>query len=130
MNQVVFADGTLYGGVNSLLKVGGPEQQGIAWFGVQPRFDGLSLKGRVVGQGYVAVPGADVLFPSVALDNNGNGVIAFSLSGAKYFPSAAYIDMVHGHDLPFVHVAGAGKDPEDGFSGYMAFGGGGRCALG
>jgi hypothetical protein len=98
MNQVVFADGTLYGGVNSLLKVGGAEQQGIAWFGVQPRFDGLSLKGRVVGQGYVAVPGADVLFPSVALDNNGNGVIAFSLSGAKYFraprTSTWWMDMI------------------------------------
>jgi hypothetical protein len=122
MNQVVFANGTLYGGVNSLLKVGGAEQQGIAWFGVEPRFDGPNLRGRVVSQGYVAVAGADVLFPSIALDDEGNGVIAFSLSGAKYFPSAAYVDMVNGHDLPFVHVAGAGKDPEDGFSGYVAFG--------
>jgi hypothetical protein len=130
MNQVVFANGTLYGGVNSLLKVGGAEQQGIAWFGVEPRFDGPNLKGRVVRQGYVAVAGADVLFPSIGLDDEGNGVIAFSLSGAQYFPSAAYVDMVNGRDLPFVHVAGAGKDPEDGFSGYKAFRGAGVARWG
>ena len=57
MNQVVYAGGILYGGVNSLLKVGGAEQQGIAWFGVKPRFDGPTLTGRVVNQGYVAVAG-------------------------------------------------------------------------
>jgi hypothetical protein len=112
------------------LKVGGAEQQGIAWFGVEPRFDGPNLTGRVVRQGYVAVAGADVLFPSIGLDDEGNGVIAFSLSGAQYFPSAAYVDMVNGRDLPFVHVAGAGKDPEDGFSGYVAFGGAGVARWG
>jgi hypothetical protein len=123
MNQVVFANGVLYGGVNSLLKVGGAEQQGIAWFGVNPRFDGPTLTGRVVSQGYVAVAGADVYFPSIGVNDDGNGVIAFSLSGAKYFPSAAYVDMIDGHDLPFVHISGAGKDPEDGFSGYPDLGG-------
>jgi len=122
MNQVVFADGVLYGGVNSLLSVGGADHQGIAWFGVKPDFDGPTLKGRVVTQGYVAVAGADVYFPSLGLSDSGNGVIAFSLSGAKYFPSAAYVDVIDGHALPFVHIAGAGQDPDDGFSGYVAFG--------
>jgi hypothetical protein len=130
MNQVVYAGGTLYGGVNSLLKVGGAEQQGIAWFGVNPRFDGPTLTGRVVTQGYVAVAGADVYFPSIGVNDEGNGVIAFSISGAKYFPSAAYTDMIGGNGLPFVHISGAGKDPEDGFSGYMAYGGAGVARWG
>jgi len=130
MNQVVYASGVLYGGVNSLLKVGGTEQQGIAWFGVKPRFDGPTLTGRVVNQGYVAVAGADTYFPSIGLNDEGNGVIAFSMSGAKYFPSAAYVDMVEGEGLPFVHIAGAGKDPEDGFSGYKAFGASGVARWG
>jgi hypothetical protein len=130
MNQVVFAGGTLYGGLNSLLKVGGAEQQGIAWFGVNPRFNGPTLTGRVVTQGYVAVAGADVYFPSIGVNDDGNGVIAFSISGAKYFPSAAYTDMVSGNGLPFVHISGAGKDPEDGFSGYKAFGGAGIARWG
>jgi hypothetical protein len=130
MNQVVFAGGTLYGGVNSLLKVGGAEQQGIAWFGVNPRFNGPTLTGRVVTQGYVAVAGADVYFPSIGVNDDGNGVIAFSISGAKYFPSAGYTDMVSGNGLPFVHISGAGKDPEDGFSGYVAFGAAGVARWG
>ena len=130
MNQVVFAGGTLYGGLNSLLKVGGAEQQGIAWFGVSPRFNGPTLTGRVVTQGYVAVAGADVYFPSIGVNDDGDGVIAFSISGAKYFPSAAYTDMVSGNALPFVHISGAGKDPEDGFSGYVAFGAAGVARWG
>jgi hypothetical protein len=122
MNQVVFAGGVLYGGVNSLLKVNGAEQQGIAWFAVKPSFAD-KFEGHVVTQGYVAVAGADVFFPSIGVNNEGNGVIAFSLSGAKYFPSAAYVDMVGGHSRPFIHIAAAGQDPEDGFSGYKQFAG-------
>jgi hypothetical protein len=121
MNQVTFADGVLYGGVNSLLSVGGEDHQGIAWFGVAPRFDGPHLKGQIVSQGYVAVAGNDVLFPSLGVNDDGNGVIAFSLSGAHFFPSAAYVDFVGGWALPFVHIAASGMDSEDGFSGYAFF---------
>jgi hypothetical protein len=123
MNQVVFAGGVLYGGVNSLLSVDGTEQQGIAWFGVGPRIDDGTVEGRVVRQGYVAVAGADVFFPSIGVNSSGDGVIAFSLSGAQYFPSAAYVDMSDGRSSKFVHIAAAGKDPEDGFSGYKQFAG-------
>jgi hypothetical protein len=125
MNQVVFANGILYGGVNSLLKVGGAEQQGLAWFGVKPHFDGPTLKGKVVRQGYVGVKGNDVLFPSLGINSEGNGVIAFTLAGNGYFPSAAYTDVIEGYGLPFVHVAGAGQDPDDGFTIYKAEGGNG-----
>ena len=125
MNQVVFANGILYGGVNSLLKVAGAEHQGLAWFGVKPYFAGPTVKGLVVRQGYVAVPGQDVLFPSLGINANGNGVIAFTLAGNGYYPSAAYTDVVQGFGLPFVHIAGAGKDPDDGFTIYQYFGGDG-----
>ena len=33
--------------------------------------------------------------------------------------------MIGGFGLPFVHISGAGKDPEDGFSGYPQEGGNG-----
>jgi hypothetical protein len=125
MNQVVFAHGLLYGGVNSLLSVGGAEHQGIAWFAVKPHFSGPTLTGHVVNQGYVAVSGADVFFPSLGINDDGDGVIAFSLSGVNYFPSAAYVDVNDGKAAHTVHIAGAGQDPDDGFSGYPQFGGGG-----
>ncbi|MGA8220056.1 MAG: hypothetical protein WB780_00265 [Candidatus Acidiferrales bacterium] len=123
MNQVVFANGILYGGVNSLLSVGGAEQQGLAWFGVKPSFQGPTLVGHVVRQGYVAVKGNDVLFPSLGINADGNGVIAYTLAGNGFFPSAAYSDVIDGFALPFVHIAGAGQDPDDGFTIYKAEGG-------
>lgn len=123
MNQVVLVNGTLYGAVNSLLQVGGADHQGIAWFAVQPSLKGSKLKGNVVAQGYVAVAGEDVFFPSIAFNSDGNGVMAFSLSGADRFPSAAYVTMDEDGASEFVHIAGAGKDPEDGFAGYPEFSG-------
>ena len=125
MNQVVFSQGVLFGAVNSLLKVGGAEQQGIAWFGVQPSFKGSTLTGRIVRQGYVAVKGNDVLFPSLGINDSGNGVIAYTLAGKSFFPSAAYTDVIAGFALPLVHIAGAGQDSDDGFTGYVAEGGDG-----
>jgi hypothetical protein len=130
MNQVVFSQGVLFSGVNSLLKVGGAEQQGIAWFGVQPSFQGSTLTGRIVRQGYVAVKGNDVLFPSLGINDSGNGVIAYTLAGNGYFPSAAYTDVIAGFALPIVHIAGAGQDSDDGFTGYMAEGGNGTARWG
>jgi hypothetical protein len=121
MNQVVLVNGTLYGAVNSLLSVEGADHQGIAWFAVQPSIKGPNVRGQVVGQGYVAVAGEDVFFPSIALNSNGNGVMSFSLSGADTFPSAAYVTMDQDGTSESVYVAGAGRDPEDGFSGYPQF---------
>lgn len=121
MNQVVLVNGTLYGGVNSLLSVGGADQQGIAWFAVQPWLQGSTVKGRVVAQGYVAVTGEDVFFPAIALTSDGTGVMSFSISSADRFPSAAYVTMNQDGASEFVHIAGAGRDPEDGFSGYPQF---------
>jgi hypothetical protein len=121
MNQVVFVNGTLYGAVNSLLSVGHADHQGIAWFAVQPSLKGSGVKGTMVNQGYIAVAGEDVFFPSIALNNDGNGVIAFSLSGADNFPSAAYVTLDEDGASAFVHIAAAGKDPEDGFAGYPQF---------
>lgn len=118
MNQVVYANGLLYSGVNSKLSVGGASQTGLAWFAVRPSLGGSKVHGRVVGQGYVAVEGNNTLFPSLGINGAGNGVIAFSLAGADYFPSAAYVNFSGGSASRFIHVAGAGQDPDDGFSGY------------
>jgi hypothetical protein len=123
MNQVVYADGLLYSGVNTKLSVGGASQAGIAWFVVRPT-NGMKLKGSVVQQGYVAVKGNNVLFPSIAVSASGQGVIALSLAGPDYFPSAAYVDVSDGFAWPFIHVAGAGQDPDDGFTGYPEYTGG------
>jgi hypothetical protein len=55
--------------------------------------------------------------------------MAFSLSGPRNFPSAAYAPLRHGHAGP-IFIAGRGKLPEDGFTGYQAEGGNGVARWG
>jgi len=68
MNQVVFEDGKLWSGVNTI--VGGYSNQaarvGISYFVVDPSVSGGVLTANIKKQGYVAAPGLDsVLFPAM-----------------------------------------------------------------
>jgi hypothetical protein len=128
MNTVVYANGVLWSGVNTNVSVGGETRQGIAWFAVQPDLEGGHLNAHMRQQGYVAVAGEDVLFPSLAATNDGNAVMSFTLSGPDYFPSAAYT--VVGYRGDSVHVVGAGVGPDDGFTGYAAYNGNGIARWG
>jgi hypothetical protein len=122
MNQVVYSNGLLYSGVNTI--IGDGSRTGIAWFAVQPSFNSGTgaVSGRVVHQGYVAVAGDNVIFPSLAFANE-SGVLAFTLVGPDYFPSSAYVKV--GEDgTSHVHIAANGAAPDDGFSGYVAYSGG------
>lgn len=124
MNQVVYANGLLYSGVNTI--IGDGSRTGIAWFAVKPSFNSGkgTVSGRVVRQGYVAVDGDNVIYPSLAFAGEGAGVLAFTLVGPDYFPSAAYVK-VGEENTSDVHVAADGAAPDDGFSGYVAYGGAG-----
>ncbi len=121
MNQVVYADGVLYSGVNTI--IGDGTRTGIAWFGVAPHYDRGVVSGRVVQQGYVAVNGDNVIFPSIAFTGDGAGAMAFTLVGPDYFPSSAYVNLGDGGASP-VHIAADGAAPDDGFTGYPALNGG------
>ena len=128
MNQAVFANGLLWGGLNTAVQVSNAEGQvdpaihnGIAYFVVQPTF-GLSLKGQIAAQGYVAVQGSDVLFPSIGVTTSGQGVIAFTLTGPNFYPSAAYVTISPQETGNQVNIAAAGQSPTDGFSEYYFFG--------
>ena len=121
MQQVVFANGILWGSLDTAVKVKGVEQAGIAYFAIRPSVGrDSSVNGDVVAQGYLAVAGNNLTYPAVAVLPNGKGVVAFTLVGKDYYPSAAYASIdVRGTGL--VHVALAGVGPQDGFSGYPAF---------
>ena len=64
-----------------------------------------------------------LLFPSIGVNAYGGAVMSFSVSGPNFFPSTGYaIIPVFGH-AGKVHVMGVGAAPDDGFTGYQAFGG-------
>jgi hypothetical protein len=128
MNQVVFASGDLWAGVNTNVSVGGQTRQGIAWFAVKPSLSGGQLSAQIDRQGYVAVAGEDVLFPSIGVNQNGAAVMSFTLAGPDYWPSSAYVRLTQ--RASDVHLVGAGVGPDDGFSGYAAYGGNGIARWG
>jgi hypothetical protein len=121
MNQVVYANGKLWAGLNTALQStsGGPARSGIAYFVVQPSLGDGELQAEMVNQGYVTVAGNSTLFPSIGVNASGEGAIAFSVVGPDYFPSAAYVRINSDGDLsgPIV-IAGAGNLPDDGFTQY------------
>src|SRR5262249_43444340 len=128
LQQVVFAAGKLWTALNTSAKTqNGPVRTAAAYFILTPSVSGGQVSATPAKQGYVAVnsPYQDsVLFPSIAVNSSGQGLIGFSIVGVNFFPSAGYapIDAVHGAGA--IRVAAAGAAPEDGFTGY----GGARVA--
>lgn len=121
MNQVEFINGKLYAGLNTVVNVGGQDRAGLAYFVVEPSMsDKKGLSGKINKQGYLAVAGNNVLFPSLAATNDDVALMTFTLAGQDYFPSAAYARV---QPQAKVFVAGAGAGPADGFTGYAAYGG-------
>jgi hypothetical protein len=123
MQQVVEVDNTLYGSLTTAIGPASAPRSGIAYWGIKPKWTNGKLGASVRVQGYVSVQGNFLQRPSLALNHQGKGLIAFSLIGPDYFPSAAYISFnkQFGAIGP-VNIAGAGVDANIGFSGA----GGGR----
>jgi hypothetical protein len=125
MNQVVFAGGLLYSGLNtgvssSPTPTASTVHSAVTWWIVKPRTPTpLTTSGHVVNQGYVALRDGDTYFPSIGVNHQGEGVITFSYSSAdRFYPSAGYatLDAVHG--LGPLHTLAAGRKPLDSFDGY------------
>ena len=129
MQQVVFSSGHLWGALNTVVSDGTKWNSGIAYFDVRPKESKGVLSATVQGQNYVSVQGASVMYPAVAVTADGAAAVAFSLSGPSYFPSAAYSKLTPSHALG-VNLVAAGAGPQDDFSGYPQFGGGGDARWG
>ena len=130
--QTWYVDGQLWGALGTVVRVGDKRQAGIAYFIVEPTItiddediqkqddDDVRLQAEMVNQGYVAVRGNNVTYPAVAVLPGGMGIMAFTLVGQGYYPSAAYVHIdVNG--TSDVHIAGEGLGPSDGFTSYKAF---------
>ncbi len=125
MQQVTYAGGLLYGALDTGVQVEGRPLAGIAYFVVQPAFASGHVSGSIRNQGTLALAGNNLTYPAIGVTSSGRGVIAFTLVGSGYYPSAAFagFDAVHGPAA--IQLAGAGAGPEDGFSGYKYYAAGG-----
>ena len=121
MQQVMYANGTLVGALDTALKVHGKTQAGIEWFSINPHVTSHGVDAELSGNGYLGARDTNLNYPAVAVDEHGNGVMAFTLVGKNDFPSAAYAPFNTDSGPGDVHVAAAGLGPDDGFTSYAAF---------
>ena len=131
MQQVIFAGGKLYAAMSTLLlKPSGGTRNGVAWFVIHPGAAILPLKATVTAQGYLAAVNIYLMYPAIAVNSSGEGVIGFSMSSKAIFPSAGYSRFLGTSTENVIHLAFPGAAPEDGFSGYFEFGGNGVARWG
>jgi hypothetical protein len=97
---------------------GGLSVVGGAYVVLSPTLRSGVLAAKVLDQRYLVAQGHHVLRPAVAVNAQGRGAVAFTLSGPDHFPSAAYLP-VNGTSVgAAIQIAAAGAAPQDGFTGY------------
>jgi hypothetical protein len=118
MQQVMFANGKLWGALDTAVTVDGHNRAGIAWYIINPAAGGGPLSHMPILQGIVGVAGTDLTYPAIGVNASGRGVVAFTLTGDTDNPSAAYasIDALAG--VGDVHLIAAGAAASDTFTGY------------
>jgi hypothetical protein len=120
MQQVVYARATLWGAMNTAVTTSdGFKRSGIAYYNVDVS-RGISLA-RMKRQGYISVESGDLMFPAITINAQNRGIVAFTLSGVSYFPSAAFVVFNQYGSFGAIHMAGQGQLPADGFTGYTVF---------
>jgi hypothetical protein len=121
MQQVTWVNGKLWGALDTALSTSSATAAGIEWFDVAPSSATGSATASLVNQGYVGVGNDNVTYPAIGITSGGTGVMAFTVVGSDFYPSAGYA-LVSDSGVGDVHIAGAGQGPQDGFSGYGLFG--------
>jgi len=121
MQQVTYANGRLYGALDTAVTVDGATKAGIGWYIVRPDASSRSVRADLQAQGQLGLAGNNLTYPAIGLTADGRGVMAFTLAGDGFFPSAAYSAFDGRTGAGAIFVAKAGVGPQDGFSGYKAF---------
>ena len=93
MQQVVFANGKLWGALDTALTLNSVNKAGIEWFIVKPSVSSSGVTGTIAKQGYLGLANNNLTYPAIDA-NVGVGDI---------------------------HTAAAGLGPDDGFTSYKAF---------
>ena len=117
MQQVTYANGKLWGALDTALNPDGAAQRaGIGWYVINPN------SGKVANQGYLGAAGYDITYPAIAVTESGRGVMGFSVTGDNLNPSAGYasIDAKVGVSAWDVVPGAEGAAPFDGFTSYKA----------
>ena len=115
MQQVSYANGKLWGALDTAVEVGGQERAGIAYYVINPNAHKVDL------QGQAGIANTDLTYPAIGVTTSGRGVIAFTLTGDNNYPSAAFAGLDAKVGMGNIQIAAAGAGPWDGFTSYVVF---------
>jgi hypothetical protein len=118
MQQVVYANGMVWGALDTAVNVGGQNRAGIAYYSINPNSN------KVFIQGQAGVANTDLTYPAIGMTQSGRGVIAFTLTGDSDYPSAALAGLDAKAGMANIQIAAGGPGPWDGFTSYVIFGSG------
>jgi hypothetical protein len=123
MQQVTFTGGQLYGALGTAVALPSGTKAGIAYYVLTPT---TTRSGAVSASVDLAnafgVDGNNVTYPTLGVTQAGKGVLSFTLVGRDFYPSQAFTTLTTAAAPARVQITGAGAGPQDGFSGYRAFG--------
>ena len=120
MQQVTYANGKIWGALDTAVTVGGQNRAGIAYYVIKPDTSTGALAAKVALQGTMGMENTDLIYPAIGVTPSGRGVMALTLVGDNDYPSGAYagIDALAG--VGDVHGIAAGAAPDDGFTSYKS----------
>lgn len=120
IQQVVLADGMLWSALDTGVDIGGTTKAGIEWFIVTPSVTASTVNGTITKQDYLALGNNNLTYPAVSATSGGNGIVAYTLVGADFFPSAAFTSLsIIGSGSIITSENGFG--PDDGFTSYKYY---------
>ena len=120
MQQVSYANGKIWGALDTAVTVADGNHAGIAWYVVKPDVSSGALFAKVALQGIFGMDYTDLGYPAIGVTAGGRGVIALTLVSDTDYPSAAYAAIDAQVGVGDVHVIAAGAAPDDGFTSYKS----------
>jgi hypothetical protein len=118
MQQVTWVNGSLWGAIDTGVNSPNSKQAGIEWFKVS--VNGGSSGATLASSGYVSLGNDNLTYPAIGITTGGNGVMAFTVVGSDFYPSAGYA-LIGSGGVGNIHIAAMGQGPDDGFTNYRLF---------
>jgi hypothetical protein len=118
-DTATYAQGAIWVAVSTAISTTPSVSMGVAFWVINAAGSSVSL----ATQGYIAVAGASLLFPSIGVGPSGNALVAFTLTGTTYYPSSAFAWISSTSTGPIggrIYVSAAGQSPQDGFTEYQS----------
>jgi hypothetical protein len=118
-DTATYAQGAIWLGLSTVIATAPSTQSlGVAFWAIHAVGSSVSVQ----TQGYIAVVGASLLYPSVGVGPTGNALVTFTVTSPSNFPSTGFAWVSptgSGAIGGTVFISAPGQSPQDGFTEYQ-----------